>query len=116
MHLGQVFVDPDGTRKDRGVFGFCAAEVICSGDPLVSPKLEADKRTEQKKIDDKSEILALNKDEEVRRQEMECDNEEQAEQELEKAKTITIQDSPAREIRRSMKRLMLSTEVGVSRA
>ena len=103
-------------QADTECLDFCAAEVSCSGDVLVSPRVDADKRTEQgHMIDDKSDILAWNDDEEVRGGDTECDDEERESRSQRRRRPCLIQDSPARENERIMRRLMRSAEVGASR-
>ena len=108
-------MDPAG-QADTECLDFCAGEVSCSGDVLVSPRVDADKRTKQgHMIDDKSDILAWNDDEEVRGGDTECDDEERESRSQRRQRPCLIQDSPARENERIMRRLMRSAEVGASR-
>ena len=37
VNIGHVDLDSDESGKGKGVFGFCASEVSCSGDVLASP-------------------------------------------------------------------------------
>ena len=92
-----VVVDLDRTGNDGGVFGFCAAEASCCGDVYVR-RHENRTRTMN---DDTSDILALHEDDDVRGEEMECDNDEQVEKESEKVKYISDPDRSARENERS---------------
>ena len=74
-----------------------AADVSCSGDVFVSLRLEVGKRTEQEKmINDKSDIIVCNGDQKMRGEEMECDDEEQAPQESENAKTSSDPGQPSK--------------------